>query len=475
METLDHRRRRVGAHNAGEEQADVEAQRELSQAALSQNQVTSQDDLRTPRAQGGVLTGAQGAAMLGTTSPGMMELGIVASPFHSELIQGEVALRRSRPATLDRDAQALERGPHDPDEVPFDPKYGAVRIARIEGSQGEEVPRAPSGKPQTFQPSLHPSGEGATGPSLAVGASAGSASARSSPGEVPRPRLLDGVAAGPGVRAKESEEDGPELEASNLALALIDAVQSARPAPTDSRELVPVETSGPSRVEQLLAQLLEENRNLRLRLDQVETQSSWHSGGTRLTGVEQSPVSFGIGGHGEFMGVNSARRALTEGIPGNDGQGPRLQGYPELLDGDSTGRGAEVALRRLRALHGPVAVPPLPTRVRSQVPPPPPVHPPSHQLVEYGYQSLAREVDFECERAELFGLGLEASTGLASGVEEVRSGGVDVQGFDYRLGRQACAGLGSGAAGVAATGVDAWARPGHMGTNRFTADGYPVF
>ena len=35
---------------------------------------------------------------------------LVANPFHSERVKAEVALRRSRPTTLDRDAKRLEMG-----------------------------------------------------------------------------------------------------------------------------------------------------------------------------------------------------------------------------------------------------------------------------------------------------------------------------------------------------------------------------
>ena len=52
-----------------------------------------------------------------------------------------------------------------------------------------------------------------------------------------------------------------------------------------------------------------------MRLDQVETQSSWHSGGTCMRGVEQSPVSFAPVGHGEPMDGNRRVKALTEGLP----------------------------------------------------------------------------------------------------------------------------------------------------------------
>ena len=81
-------------------------------------------------------------------------------------------------------------------------------------------------------------------------------------------------------------EGGSRLQSSaesELAVALLKSGE-AKPTSSDQRELVP---AAPAPVEELL-------RMLRLRLDQVDTQSSWHSQGTRNTpeGVEQSPVSF---------------------------------------------------------------------------------------------------------------------------------------------------------------------------------------
>ena len=67
-------------------------------------------------------------------------------------------------------------------------------------------------------------------------------------------------------------------------------------------------------------QMLLENRNLRARLDQMETQSSWHSGNTRDTvhGVEYSPVSFAPISSG-IVGVQSVDpmriRSALEGVP----------------------------------------------------------------------------------------------------------------------------------------------------------------
>ena len=68
-----------------------------------------------------------------------------------------------------------------------------------------------------------------------------------------------------------------------------------------------------SRADDLLEQMVEENRLLRLRLEQLETQSSWHSGGTRgfQEMPEHSPVSFAPGGMA-YMGVQRSGEVAHE-------------------------------------------------------------------------------------------------------------------------------------------------------------------
>ena len=84
---------------------------------------------------------------------------------------------------------------------------------------------------------------------------------------------------GPEEGAIVAVEPRSSNEATSLALALMEAGSETRPEPADSRELVRARGGVSSRVEQLLTQVLEKNRQLRMRLDQVETQSSWHSEG----------------------------------------------------------------------------------------------------------------------------------------------------------------------------------------------------
>ena len=108
MDTLDHRRRRpsAGPDRTGESEEKV-PQVGVTQTALSpqkqghgdpMGRVTT-ESVETPRMR------AQGVQL--SVSPGAMEQGLVASPFHSELVQSEVALSLSRPSTLDADALTL--------------------------------------------------------------------------------------------------------------------------------------------------------------------------------------------------------------------------------------------------------------------------------------------------------------------------------------------------------------------------------
>ena len=108
------------------------------------------------------------------------------------------------------------------------------------------------------------------------------------------------------------------------------------PLKEDQRELVP-DTGLSSQVENLLMQVMDENRALRRRLEQVElrSHSSWHSGVQGDAVVGASPVSFtGEGesrfgepvqtwaGLGRFIGFQSS--GLEGALPTNF-QGPRVE------------------------------------------------------------------------------------------------------------------------------------------------------
>ena len=68
---------------------------------------------------------------------------------------------------------------------------------------------------------------------------------------------------------------------------------SDRPSPRDTRELVPALGIGTGSTEALLIQALQENQLLKLRIEQMESQSSWHSGRTPTTPLENEQIPQG--------------------------------------------------------------------------------------------------------------------------------------------------------------------------------------
>ena len=231
------------------------------------------------------------------SSPNTMELGLVASPFHSTRIQEEVQLLRRRPATLDQDGMALIRTRQDVGDVELYPDYesggfatamkgedkdgatgSGIRVARVQTDE----PESGSGPPQAVQTPL----------------SERKASAHSVVG-VEGPPMLNGqsrVVAREADAASSEERQSPGIALQGLAQ------EETKPSSGDARELVPVV---PTRVEQLLVQMMEENRSLRRRLELMEAAPAWQA---RLTGTSvleggvsaavsegavQSPVSFG--------------------------------------------------------------------------------------------------------------------------------------------------------------------------------------
>ena len=210
-------------------------------------------------------------------SPNTMEKGValntsvseqlpVASPFHSERVKTEVELMRSRPNTLDDDGLRLQQ---EVDETALgdlaqelgtrEPDYTALgsaenpRVARVEPSAGGAVEVIDTGlewKPPKEPGEPSGKGRGATSP------------------------------------ASSANQLGVEE-------------QRVGPTRSDPRELVPEEESRMQRMETLLVQFAEENRELKRRLQTTESQSSWHSQLTRGThpegGPPFSPVSFTMG------------------------------------------------------------------------------------------------------------------------------------------------------------------------------------
>ena len=103
---------------------------------------------------------------------------------------------------------------------------------------------------------------------------------------------------------------------------------SADPA-DDQPELIPDTSGRLERLEALLLEVVEENKSLKRRIHQTESDSSWHSGLTRGTpgelGIPASPASFGLGQH-----------YVQEGFPPHMGNFPPVQvsgmpGFPDSL------------------------------------------------------------------------------------------------------------------------------------------------
>ena len=283
----------------------------LSQPSTAER-LQSEDASREQRMATASLEGGLG---LSGSSPTAMEMGLMASPFHSEMVQAEIQLRRSRPRTLDADAEALGRGSRESDGVARDPDYSTMmvvpagqemraRVARVqaesESQSGVVGMDLGSGVPQAARETVSPLLNGVPGPAAREpttaeeGLSGGACAIEDVPSRLSGSGTLESLAVRGGsvgpLAITEGESNLESLAEAELAVALVRNGE-AKPLPEDSRELVPAASA---RVEEMLRQVLEENRLLRLRLDQMETQSSWHSGGTRNTheGAEQSPVSF---------------------------------------------------------------------------------------------------------------------------------------------------------------------------------------
>ena len=131
--------------------------------------------------------------------------------------------------------------------------------------------------------------------------------------EGPEGTALALVAMGSRVEEEKPYQQALALvEQPELAAAVLES-ESQRPSPGDQRELVPARNS---RMEELLMRMMEENRTLRVRLEQMETQSSWHSGNTSDTSHaagEHSPISCAQGPP-KWLDVQRAALADQEGF-----------------------------------------------------------------------------------------------------------------------------------------------------------------
>ena len=188
----------------------------------------------------------------------------VANPFHSERVKTEVELIRSRPVSLDKDAARLgvDMDAQDLGEVGTDirgePDYSAVfgstevrappRVARVEATQSSST-------------------------------EVGQANVMTEPRQ-PVARDKAGLAT-PCFVATGDESGKVADEGGKGALVGPDPFTEAG---DDPRELIPDDSDRLGRFEVLLTQVLEENRQLKRRLEQTESRShsSYHSGLAQL-------------------------------------------------------------------------------------------------------------------------------------------------------------------------------------------------
>ena len=309
MDTVPQRRRTRGA---GEPEGEAAAYEAAYQTALSQ---AGGPGFPSP-------TGVRGEA-----SPSSLEMGQgtgiqeserlpVANPFHSERIQTEIQLIRNRPVTLDEDGQRLAGGA----EGAF---HGGARESDLEGRSRLGNWADDQGAEPDYTSAFTEGDQG--GPRVArveAGTDTGGPPSQSS---FPTSPVDAGrLATVPIPEAVEKEKIGsPEKVTSD--------------APAAEEELVP--DSGTSNgMEVMLMQILEENRSLKRRLDQLSlaaaagqghsSHSSWHSGtpGEPLL-AGGSPVSFAADG---MRGPELGAEVLSSGrMVAVQSQGPQQGASPQ--------------------------------------------------------------------------------------------------------------------------------------------------
>ena len=141
--------------------------------------------------------------------------------------------------------------------------------------------------------------------------------------------------------SSEAPRSSTVLEATDERGVTMDAtaVQAGLPGPEDATddqpELIPDTTGRLERLEALLLEVVEENKNLTRRIHQTESDSSWHSGLTRGTpgevGVPSSPASFGLGPQG-VQGVFPPHVGNFPPVPASG-----MSGFPDSLQGVRVG------------------------------------------------------------------------------------------------------------------------------------------
>ncbi|OLP96614.1 hypothetical protein AK812_SmicGene21126 [Symbiodinium microadriaticum] len=252
MESLTRNRRGAGGKSAEEASA---AREHDYRAALSQAGAEMAPGI-----------GDSGASMNGVrpgeSSPGALEAGTageaasraalpVANPFHSERVRAEVDLIRNRPPTLDKDASRLGLEPEDGDlgaggsHVGAEPDYSGLLEP---ASAAQPVPRVARVESSTEGPGPSPGREEWFGKDAEVEGLTGC-----------RVEGMD--------RVIEGEAVDEELKDGNIG----NSIRS-----DDARELIPAGLDKAERLENLLLQVLEENKSLKRRLEH-ETSSDVQS------------------------------------------------------------------------------------------------------------------------------------------------------------------------------------------------------
>ncbi|CAE7239615.1 RE2 [Symbiodinium sp. CCMP2592] len=209
----------------------------------------------------------------GEASPGTLESGeaVVSGgegvlptshPFHSDRIKSEVQLQRSRPSTLDADAKRLGVDTDSPAlgeaGVGAEPDYSAAfASSTAPGPRVARVEAAPFGSGSGPEGTLH--------------------------------RVVN-EAPTTSARPIDHKENVGTTEPSGIATEGLDPIEDEAP------ELLP-DVDRTTRLEQMILQLVDENRSLKRRMEQAEwrSQGSWHSG-TPGEAAMTSPVSFTVEG-----------------------------------------------------------------------------------------------------------------------------------------------------------------------------------
>ena len=268
----------------------------------------------------------QRSVVLGEASPGTMEQGgvealpgLAASPFHSERVRDEVELLRRRPVGLDLEHARVEAEMVNPGSQ-LEPDYSLAFGASP--NSGPRVARV-----ETCEPSAG-TGLELSGMGLGVTSSTSpSTSAKAGENLVPAAVNVS-TTEGPSRTAGETER---EEVFQNTAATGASGGGGQGPSDKDQRELIP-DQGVTSPMEAMLAQVLEDNRQLRRRLEQVElhSHSSWHSGVQGEPAIGASPVSFTVEGGSHFSAPVQTWSELGRlvGIPARDLERPALGSFP---------------------------------------------------------------------------------------------------------------------------------------------------